>query len=182
MKQILIIGTGGAGCNVIHDLQTARQENCSLPKSDFTFDKATINSPDIHFCGVGYDTENSRQEPWFIPAGQDLSTMLPDVLNGIETVFIVCGTHGKTGGSLAKEIEQYTASKNIPTVLVAIYPFFFEGEGNTQQTIQYFESRSLDIIRLRNGDNVDMDLTVKEAFFYISLQIFQAILSYLGEE
>lgn len=64
--------------------------------------------------------------------------------------------------------------------MVAIYPFSFEGEGNTKQTTQYFESRSLDIIKISNDDYGNAPFN--DGFLLISLQIFQSILSYLDWE
>ena len=152
MKQILIIGTGGAGCNIINDLQITKQKTIYPKGANFTFDNTKLNSPNIHFLGLDNSQNVHKEEPWFISTEQDLSTILLDVLNGIESIFIICGIRGKTGGHLAKEIEQYAANNNIQPVLVAIYPFCFEGEGNTKQTTQYFESRSLDIIKISNDD------------------------------
>lgn len=105
--------------------------------------------------------------------------ILSNTLNEIEVVFVICGIRDKMGSHLAKEIEQY-ATNNIQTVLVAIYPFHFEREGNTQQTIQHFESRSLDIIKICNDDYGNAPLN--EDFLLISLKTFQSILSYLDWE
>ena len=180
MKQILIIGTGGAGCNIINDLQITKQKTIYPKGANFTFDNTKLNSPNIHFLGLDNSQNVHKEEPWFISTEQDLSTILLDVLNGIESIFIICGIRGKTGGHLAKEIEQYAANNNIQPVLVAIYPFSFEGEGNTKQTTQYFESRSLDIIKISNDDSGNAPFN--DGFLLISLQIFQSILSYLDWE
>ena len=42
MKQILIIGTGGAGCNIINDLQITKQKTIYPKGANFTFDNTCL--------------------------------------------------------------------------------------------------------------------------------------------
>ena len=61
MKQILIIGTGGAGCNIINDLQITKQKTIYPKGANFTFDNTKLNSPNIHFLGLD-NSQNVHKE------------------------------------------------------------------------------------------------------------------------
>ena len=117
-NNILILGIGGAGGNIINAIHRD-SKNSTLRNARYIYadtDDLALRIYKMNF-GKGIDTLALNSEVEEFPT---------EVLCGVERLFIVVGLGGKTGSYFAGKILQKAKEMNILVSVFATIPFEFE--------------------------------------------------------
>ncbi len=137
-----VFGVGGAGCNALAHIASARlagveliaintdlQSLASLTVAD-TFQ---IGSAVTHGLGAGGDCEVGARA-----ALQD-AERIEAAVHGADIVFIAAGLGGGTGGGASPVLARLAKSKGALVLAIVATPFSFEGERRRQQALASLE-------------------------------------------
>ncbi len=122
MKKIMIIGVGGAGCNMAN---TFRREAKSDSIINATYVFADHRQPDIDYFQRVDDTT-----VYLNLYNIDLYNDLPeDFFKDVEKVYVLAGLGGHTGTAWTPVIAQFAKFSDVKYVsAIVTTPFVFEGE------------------------------------------------------
>ncbi len=135
LKDILIVGVGGAGGRIVHGLTELVADPLRTAMVDTDADalaasgsvtKLQIGSHLAHGKGTGGDAGVGRRA-----AGEDVE-MIRGLLTDAGMVLVVVGLGGGTGSAVTVEVLKAAGMAGIPTLCFATLPFKFESEGRTE--------------------------------------------------
>ncbi|MEK9628390.1 MAG: cell division protein FtsZ [Nitrospinota bacterium] len=163
---IKVVGVGGGGTNAINSMvrdnlrgvefMIANTDLQSLEKSECP-GKIQIGGELTRGLGAGSNPETGRN------AAEESETIIRDMLEGADMVFITAGMGGGTGTGAAPVISRIAKETGALTVGVVTKPFAFEGKR-----------------RMRQAEEGIMEL--KEAVDTLIVIPNQKLLSYVGKQ
>jgi|GEM_PF-896858 len=198
-KFAIIIGVGGAGCNVLSYIY----KNCNYDSIDFfalNTDMQALSALEIplsaklligenitHGNGAGADTEKGRL------SAMESAVFIKNKLksNDYSLAFIVAGMGGGTGTGAAPIIANICKSMDIYTIAICSKPFSFEGYLRQKQANEGINKlkQNVDNIAIFSNDNIinsNSFITIFDAFktsdeiFYIPIETIFSILETPG--
>ncbi len=127
--RIVVVGVGGAGCNVVSSIYKACS---SVDTIAINTDKNALldSSADkkIFICKTVTKGEGTRGDARLgKKCAQVHEDEIRDAISGHDAVFIVAGLGGGTGTGAAAVIADICNTLNVMTFVIAINPFSFEG-------------------------------------------------------
>lgn len=142
-----IVGIGGAGCNLV----TAMRASHALNQGDIAPDFVCVDLGSSSLRSVEAFNAGSMRPPIktlmlapFGAGGCDQAAravclrkpaVLAAVLNSADSVVLVAGLGGGTGGGIAPMMARLARTMGVPTVAAAITPFDFEGARNERAAL-----------------------------------------------
>lgn len=192
-KQPFIIGVGGAGTNIVSGIQKDIPSGVCVVKANT--DVESLNRPDnaggrkiqlgVHCLqghGAGANPEAGSQA-----AKESLDEFSSLILDASFVVFIA-GMGGGTGAGATPVFVKVAVERQIPTAVIAILPFDFEGQrrfGKALTSIRSFDDPSIILIRLSNqlplSKHRPEDLNMLECFKLMDEMAGQMALSLINQ-
>jgi cell division protein FtsZ len=135
---IKVVGIGGCGCNIIHDMVEAGIAGAEL--ISINTDLKSLNSRMAHekiqigkklTKGLGSGSKPDVGEK----AAEEDRQSIEEKLEGTDLLFIAAGLGGGTGSGAGPVVADIARSMNILTVAVVITPFKCEMERSQKKTI-----------------------------------------------
>ena len=133
---IKIIGVGGAGSNVVAEMQRSDlgaipalilHTNSRILNLDTKAQKMVLGARRTHGLGTGGDPEIGRA------ATEDQEEPLRQFCQGADLIFIVAGLGGGTGTGAAPVVARVAKDSGALALAVVALPFDFEGNRRTKQ-------------------------------------------------
>ena len=129
--RIIVVGTGGAGCNTIHRLSTMGVRGAELYA--INTDKLHLEqkvSDDVNKILIGGAVTKGKGAGGFIEVGQKAAevskTELSQVVEGCDLLFLTAGMGGGTGTGSAPVIAQLAKDQGAIVISMVTYPFSLE--------------------------------------------------------
>ena len=129
--RIIVVGTGGAGCNTIHRLSTMGVRGAELYA--INTDKLHLEqkvSDEVNKILIGGAVTKGKGAGGFIEVGQKAAevskTELSQVVEGCDLMFLTAGMGGGTGTGSAPVIAQLAKDQGAIVVSMVTYPFSLE--------------------------------------------------------
>lgn len=146
--RLKILGVGGAGCNTVNHIATARAAghqalagveliavNTDLQalKVVGSAERIQIGANVTHGLGAGGDTELGAR------AAQQDSERLTGAMQHADVVFITAGLGGGTGGGASAVVARLAKEQGALVLAFVAMPFGFEGDRRQQQALASLE-------------------------------------------
>lgn len=175
MKKTMIIGVGGAGCNMAN---TFRREAKSDSIKNATYVFADHRQPDIDFFQRVDDTT-----VYLNLYNIDLYNDLPeDFFKDVEKVYVLAGLGGHTGTLWTPIIVQFVKFTNVKYVsAIVTTPFDFEGEkliAYALDELSKMKELHLDLVIALNNEKLARqyaNINLANAFDYADKAVLAAI-------
>ena len=175
MKKTMIIGVGGAGCNMAN---TFRREAKSDSIKNATYVFADHRQPDIDYFKRVDDTT-----VYLNLYNIDLYNDLPeDFFKDVETVYVLAGLGGHTGTVWTPVIAQFVKFRNVKSVSsIVTTPFDFEGEklmAHALDGLTKIKDLNLDLVIALNNEKLAKqyaNINFSNAFDYADKAVLAAI-------
>lgn len=129
-RQALVLGVGGAGCNIVDHFSDRDSTSIQFVAIDsdaqcllrlHNCEKMQIGQAILHGFGAGSNAELARL------VGEKECSRLKQLLSNRTILFVVAGLGGGIGSELSLVIVQLASEAKIFTVVLAIQPFDCEG-------------------------------------------------------
>ena len=190
-KNMLVIGIGGAGLNIVNRMVAANLEGVNYLVMDTDEDdlrKATVSSkiqlqPEFSHK-VDADLTVSVGRLAILNSKDDIGNQIKSA----DAVFIIAGMGGECGNGGAVELARIAKERSVPTTAVAIAPFKFEGKSRmtvAEEGISYLQQYADKVIILHNEElkyRIEGKLTFANAFSMVdevvTVEIQKAIQEY----
>lgn len=175
MKKTMIIGVGGAGCNMAN---TFRREAKSDSIKNATYVFADHRQPDID-----YFQRVDNTTVYLNLYNIDLYNDLPDdFFRDIETVYLLAGLGGHTGTAWTPVIAQFAKFRDVKSVsAIVTTPFNFEGEKHMAHALDglsKIKELHLDLVIALNNEKLAKqyaNINFANAFDYANKAVLAAI-------
>lgn len=135
-RQVVMIGVGGAGANIIHCFGNPSQTNVQMVTMSLD-DRLALSSPHIHYVQLGAKTNRglgSGGDPAVgADAAQESEADIIQTIKGKDLVVLVTGLGGGTGSGAAPVIARIAKDLGVFLVVIATMPFHFEGRRRQSQ-------------------------------------------------
>lgn len=175
MKKTMIIGVGGAGCNMAN---TFRHEAKSEAIKNALYVLADQRTPDVDYF--------KREDDSIVLLNLyniDLYNDLPeDFFKEVEKVYVLAGLGGNTGTAWAHIIAQFAKYRDVKYVsAIVTTPFIFEGEkhmAHAFEGLQKIKELNLDLVIALNNEKLAKqyaNINVANAFDYADKAVLAAI-------
>lgn len=183
MSDVLIIGVGGAGCNIasyVHCESGERAlainiDNKSLQIDSFK-EKLLIDSKVCYGVGPYHPT-------WWVHAVNEYHNEIIQFLMGAGLIVVIAGLGGNTGTNAVQSIAELAQKEGKRVVIVVIMPFEFEGGRRTDSESKLGELRKLDldVLVYENSVSGGRDMDLMDYFEKINIKITKAIAAYISQ-
>lgn len=175
MKKTMIIGVGGAGCNMAN---TFRREAKSASIKNAIYVFADHRQPDIDYFKWA-DDSTAILNLYNIDLYNDLPE---DFFKDMEKIYVLAGLGGNTGTAWAPVIVQFLKFRDVKSVsAIVTTPFVFEGEkymSHALAGLQKIKELNLDLVIALNNEKLAgqyANLDVSNAFDYADKAVLAAI-------
>lgn len=170
MTKTLILGIGGAGCNMAEAVKRNATAH-HLTECAHLFADSDIKRLS-EFDGKGFET---------LTLQRDSDTFPKDILKDVNNLYIIVGLGGTTGSKFAEIAAKSANSTGVANVsLIVTLPFGFEGAKKMDSALKALDSLSeLQITVLKNEDLINRypDLNFINAFEYSDNEVVKAMVS-----
>lgn len=171
----MIIGVGGAGCNLANTFRREAKFD-SIKNATYVF--ADLRQSDIDYFQWVDDTT-----VYLNLYNIDLYNDLPeDFFKDVEKVYVLAGLGGHTGTVWTPVIAQFAKFRDVKSVsAVVITPFFFEGEKHMAHALDglsKIKEQHLDVVIALNNENLAKqyaNINFANAFDYADKAVLAAI-------
>lgn len=185
MKNVLVLGIGGAGSSMAVQMRAPLKADVILANTDV---KALTKYHDIR-CLTLEIIDGSNRSPCNPSAGsraaQESLPQLEAAVGKPELLVLVVGLGGVTGTGAATVVSKWAHERSIPVVVATTIPFSIESERRmvAQQAIKDLNSMLIPtlIVDLANLEKSHADKPLIELFNYAAEILTQMVQSYAVE-
>lgn len=176
MSNVMIIGVGGAGCNMANTFRNKAKSD-SIKNAIYVF--ADHRQPDIDYYKLADDTT-----VFLNLYNIDLYNDMPeDFFEEVEKVYVLAGLGGHTGTAWAPIIAEfakyYRDVKSVSAVVTT--PFIFEGERHMAHALEglaRIKELNIDMVIALNNEKLSeqyVNINITNAFDYADIAVLNAI-------
>ena len=120
MDNVIIIGVGGAGCNIA---DSCRKECPKLHNAKYIY---------VDKDAMAIVNHGSEDECILLTEDKDINFC--ELLRGYKTVFVCAGLGGEIGSELSPKILEYAKAESLSTIIAVVStPFSFEGVARNEK-------------------------------------------------
>ena len=175
MKKTMIIGVGGAGCNMAN---TFRREAKSEAIRNALYVLADQLTPDVDYFSWA-DDSTAILNMYNIDLYNDLPE---DFFKEVEKVYVLAGLGGHTGTEWVPVIAHFAKYRDVKSVsAIVTTPFIFEGEkhmAHALEELQKIKEMNLDLVIALDNEKLAeqyANINVANAFDYADKAVLAAI-------
>lgn len=158
VANITIVGVGGGGCNILHNLNDISYDNVRIVAMN-TDEEALSRSVANETLLIGKNRTKGlgaqRDAAIGYEAAMENKQQILKTLDGSDLVFIVAGLGGGTGTGASLVIAEAAKSLGANVVVVVTTPFAWEGQTSAvvaQKGVDEFKKIADNVIVLHNAD------------------------------
>ncbi len=170
--KIMVIGTGGAGCNAVNRLANMSIAGAQLVATNTDKQHLAIINDEITKILIGRSVTRGLGAGGYPEIGAKAAEVsraaLEEVLEGVDMLFISCGMGGGTGTGSAPIIAQIAKEQGAIVIAIVTYPFALEKSRliKAEEGIEALRQVTDTVVVIDNNRLVELvpNLPIQDAF------------------